>query len=339
MFRSKTFKILLSVAVSVGLILWIYFATDWTQVGEAFKNIKGRFWYLVPALALFMLHYVFRTIRWSYLLGIKTKFWARYNAIQFGNFTTYILPFRAGEFLRPFYLCKKADLPYPSTFISIVTERFFDLAMALVCFAVMLLVLDNVPSIIYVGAWSLSGLAVFIFLFIILAIFYSKILFWFLDKIKNICPQHIFKKLHIILISLIDGVKPLKNVKNFMMTTILTVVVWLSTVAFYYAFLFLFFDEPSLSLALAIVVCIAFAVAVPSAPGFVGVFQTGCVMAFALCGESKDLAVAYSIISHVSHYIIFMIYGGVLLLVSGVKLGDKKEAEKEAESELEIENL
>lgn len=334
MLKSKTFKVIFSFIISVGLILLIYFKTDWEKVGEAFKNIDGRLWYLIPALLLFMLHYVFRTIRWSYLLGMKTKFWTRYNAIQFGNFTTYILPFRAGEFLRPFYLCKKENLSYPSTFISIVTERFFDLAMALIFFAVMLLVLDNVPSIIYVGAWSLSGLAIFIFLFIILAIFYGNILFWFLDKMKGVCPQNIFKKLHTILESLIEGVKPLKNFKNFMMTTILTLIVWISTVAFYYAFLFLFFDKPSLSLALTIVVFIAFAVALPSAPGFIGVFQTACIMAFTLCGESKDLAVAYSIISHVSHYLIFMIYGGVLLLVSGVRLGDKKEAQKEIESKI-----
>ncbi len=331
MLKSKSFKLLISFIISGGLIFWIYKTTNWQDVGTSFEAVKDRWYYIIPAVAVFMFHYVIRSLRWEYLLGIHTSFLARFNAIQFGNFTTYMLPGRAGEFLRPLYLCKKEGLSYPSTFVSIVTERFFDLIMALICFAVMLLVID-VPkdSWIYKGVPLLVILAVAIFTFIVLAIFYEKILLKIFYFFKNLFPKKIFATLESIVNEVIEGVKPLKNPKNFIITTLYSALVWISTVGFYYAFLFLFFDAPSLKLALAVVVCIAFAVAAPSVPGFVGVFQVACVAAFALCGESKETAVTYSIVSHLSHYLVFVIYGVILIAKNGVSLFDREKIEQES---------
>lgn len=344
MTRSKAIKISIGVLISVLLVWLVYKHADWEKVGEALAGVKGRLIYLIPAIALFLFHYVIRALRWEFLLGKKTSFLARFNAIQFGNFATYMLPFRAGEFLRPLYLCKKEkDLRYTSTFVSIVTERFFDLIMALACLACMLYFMNNNAllsqkndmDILMAGANALMILALVIFVFIIIAIFNDKLLFSIYNFCEKIFPLHIREKFHAkffpILENLVEGVKSLKNIKNLIMTTILSALVWLSTIAFYYAFLFLFFDAPSLMLALAVVVCVAFAVAVPSAPGFIGVFQWGCILAFKLCGESENVGTAYSIISHMGHYLVFMIYGLVLLWVSGVKLGDKDKIEKELE--------
>ena len=329
MFNSKSFKLILSFLISGGLIYWIYKSTNWQEVGTSFEAVKDRWYYIIPAVLVFLFHYVVRALRWEYLLGIHTSFLARFNAIQFGNFTTYMLPGRAGEFLRPLYLCKKEGLSYPSTFVSIVTERFFDLIMALMCFAVMLLLID-VPkdSWIYKGAPLLVVLAIAIFTFIVLAIFYEKFLlkiFYFFEKFF---PKKLFSKLESIVNEVIEGVKPLKKPKNFIITTLYSALVWISTVGFYYAFLFLFYDAPSLKLALAVVVCIAFAVAAPSVPGFVGVFQVACIAAFALCSEPKETAVTYSIVSHLSHYFVFVVYGLILIAKNGVGLLDRKNIDK-----------
>lgn len=325
MVRSKSFKLLVSFLISGGLIFWIYKSTNWQDVAMSFKLVKDRWFYLIPAVLVFLLHYVIRALRWEYLLGVHTSFLARFNAIQFGNFTTYMLPARAGEFLRPLYLCKKTNLAYPSTFVSIVTERFFDLIMALICFAVMLSLID-IPQDSWVlkGVPVLGALAVCIFVFIFLAIFYEDVLLKVFHFFKDYCPKNLYEKLENIVNEVIEGVKPLKNPKNLLITTLYSALVWISTVGFYYAFLFLFFDEPSLKLSLAIVVCIAFAVAAPSVPGFVGVFQAACIAAFTLCGESRETAVTYSIVSHLSHYLVFVIYGSILLAKNGVGLLDRK---------------
>ncbi|MGI6680435.1 MAG: lysylphosphatidylglycerol synthase transmembrane domain-containing protein [Bdellovibrionota bacterium] len=332
-FKSRSFKIILSILISAGLICWIYKTTDWKEVWKSFLAVKERWFYILPAIALFLFHYVLRALRWEYLLGVYTSFIARFNAIQFGNFTTYLLPLRAGEFLRPLYLCKKTKLTYPSTFVSIVTERFFDLIMALLCFAGMILVLDvRKDSYIYKGVPILGLLALFIFIFIILAVFNDKLLLKLFSLFRKVCPESIYLKLEEIVAEVISGVKPLKNIKNFIMTTIYSVLVWIFTIAYYYAFLFLFFDVPSLQLALAIVVFIAFAVAAPSAPGFIGVFQVACVAAFDLCGGQKEIAVTYSIIAHMVHYFVFVTYGVCLLAKNGMSLFDKKGYIKAKES-------
>ena len=89
MTRSKAIKISIGVLISAVLVWMVCKHADWDEVGKAFIGVKDRLIYLIPAMLLFLFHYVIRAARWKYLLGIKTSFLARFNAIQFGNFTTF----------------------------------------------------------------------------------------------------------------------------------------------------------------------------------------------------------------------------------------------------------
>jgi hypothetical protein len=55
---------------------------------------------------------------------------------------------------------------------------------------------------------------------------------------------------------------------------------------------------------------IAFAVAAPSAPGFIGTFQAGCLIALtSVFGMTKSFAIAYSIFAHVLQAAFIIILG------------------------------
>ena len=61
-----------------------------------------------------------------------------FDAFMVGVFATFLLPFRAGEFVRPYYLKRYSHYSFLTCFVSVVVERFFDLATVLLGFAVML---------------------------------------------------------------------------------------------------------------------------------------------------------------------------------------------------------
>ncbi|MGA1531013.1 MAG: hypothetical protein ACO398_09770, partial [Kiritimatiellia bacterium] len=67
-------------------------------------------------------------------------------------------------------------------------------------------------------------------------------------------------------------------------------------------------------------VMIALAVAAPSAPGFVGTFQVGCIVALStIYGYSKEFAMAYSMIAHVFQMALIVVAGIVVLQLRGMK--------------------
>jgi uncharacterized membrane protein YbhN (UPF0104 family) len=101
----------------------------------------------------------------------------------------------------------------------------------------------------------------------------------------------------------------------------LTLIIWLSSFAFFYVSFGLLDITPSWALAFAIGVIVALAVAAPSAPGFIGVYQAACLAGFSLFGLEESTAVAYSIITHLLQYFLFVAYGAYVLSRSGIKLG------------------
>ena len=102
MFRSRAFHVVLGFSVSTVLLVWLYFAIDWHEVAGELRGIH--YWVIVPSLAVLGLHFAVRAVRWKHLLsfGAATRFGHRFDSIMVGNFANFVLPFRAGEFIRPY---------------------------------------------------------------------------------------------------------------------------------------------------------------------------------------------------------------------------------------------
>jgi glycosyltransferase 2 family protein len=110
----------------------------WTEL------TRGRLDLLVVSLATTMLTYALRALRWQYLLaGLgRTRFPVAFRATVIGFAASFLLPARAGEFLRPYVLAKNERLGGAAVFATVVLERVFDMATVLVLFAVFLFTAD-----------------------------------------------------------------------------------------------------------------------------------------------------------------------------------------------------
>ncbi|MCB9030283.1 MAG: flippase-like domain-containing protein [Deltaproteobacteria bacterium] len=305
----KSFHILLGWVVSVVLLYWVFSQLEWGVLVSELKNMN--LVVLIPLTLIFVLHLFLRAYRWRFLLpdGDKVSIRVLFDSLMIGNFATFVLPLRAGEFIRPLMLIKESKHSYATAFSSVVIERFFDLSVVLILFAFMTFYVPGLPEWATQGAYALTLLASGILVFVILGILLPKTLLRVSGFFLKPIPEKIRQKILDLIENFLAGAKVLHNLKNLSMTVLLSGLVWLTCYFQFQIGISLFEIEPSYWLGLSIVVVLALAVAAPSAPGFIGVFQTACIAAMAIFGIPKEQALAYSLVMHAHQYLIICLYG------------------------------
>ncbi len=338
--QSRLVQTFLSVAVSGGLIVWALLAADLRQVALHLSTVDYAM--LGPAVAAILVQFWLRAERWGFLLpqGRSIPFRFRFDAIMLGNFGNFLLPLRAGEFVRPFVLSRRTTLAFPTAFVSIILERFFDLSVVLIFFAFIVGSLDSsippgqesgliadMQKMLPAAALMFTVLALSLFMFILLGSLFPAQLLKLSDRFSRLFGPRLALPLHRFVEQLLTGTQVLRRFSNLAAVTALSFAVWIITIAGYYVFFWLFADiSGSIWLAFLVTVILALGVAAPSVPGWFGVYHGSCMLAFAMGGESVDKALAYAIVTHAVQYILVLLYGGYLLFRYGLRFGDLRKA-------------
>jgi hypothetical protein len=143
-----------------GAALWLTLrgkdlAGIWAAIREADYS------YLLPYVAILLVVHVVRTVRWGILLEPVAKVpFARLNAVAAVGFMALVLlPFRLGEFARPYLVADRPRLRVSAALSSVVVERVVDgLFTGLLLVLVLLAVPDGTPgvSVLRVGGVVVS---------------------------------------------------------------------------------------------------------------------------------------------------------------------------------------
>jgi uncharacterized membrane protein YbhN (UPF0104 family) len=130
-------KFVAALAVAGLLLWWVIRGTDpgllWTQLGKA--SITG----LLLCALLNVGHCVFRVWRWRAILAPireDVAFRPMFTAVILGYMTSWVVPGRLGEVVRPLLLSGEVELPLGPLIGSVVADRMFDAASVVVLFAV-----------------------------------------------------------------------------------------------------------------------------------------------------------------------------------------------------------
>lgn len=133
-------KQLLKLAAGVGLavaLLWVFFHR--TSLAEVQESMGAASPLLLGAvLVLNIVSLVTRSWRWQILLRplkADIRFGPSWRFYNVGFAVSALLPGRIGELLRPYLLARDQEIPFSSTFATIVTERIIDLTVVLTMLA------------------------------------------------------------------------------------------------------------------------------------------------------------------------------------------------------------
>ena len=285
---------------------------SFSEVISSFKEMN--YIYILPAIVIILLSYVFRAYRWQALLepSLKVNVGGLYSPMMVG-FMGNFLPARAAEILRPYLLSKKYDITFTAAFASIVVERLFDMIILLLIFIwVFWFEADVFPSSIEFSGFSVQEMAikfgqvcvlavialtVFIYLLLNHKKKVMKIVGWFLgftsekwaEKIKHLLDEFSM------------GCQVVKNFGALAKISVYSVLVWVANIfsvyPLYFAFDLQYKTIPSL---LILGVMVAILISIFPTPGFLGSYNAGIVIALhEIIGESEIKSVSLGMVGWV----------------------------------------
>lgn len=325
--KKNNLKVWISIIVSLVLLAWMASMTDWNKT---FSQLKGYNWYLlIPAFFAFWIHFILRAMRWRWLLPLEqpSDHDIRFDSIMVGNLASFLLPLRIGEFVRPFLFSKSSLTSFAGAFVSVVLERFFDLSTVLLGFGALVYLspVELDPKLIAAG-YALTTIAGAIAFFIFFATVAPDLITKIYDFFIKPVPKFIASKLNKIFKDFLNGAIVLRSGSALPKVVIFTILVWLTTILRFYVFLLGFSSiESYFVLSCVLTVTVSLAVAMPSAPGFIGTYEIGCIAAFLLLGIDTNQAVAFAVLSHTFEYALICLFGFIGLARRGVKFNEIKD--------------
>jgi glycosyltransferase 2 family protein len=324
----KIVQLVIGCAVSFALIYWIVAEVKWSEFRDHFTNF--RFIYLLPVTGIFCIHFILRAWRWRLLLTQNKSYNESssllYDSIMVGNLATFILPFRAGEFIRPYMLSRCSNRSFASSFVSVVLERFFDLSTVLICFVFFLQMLskqgtNSINPYIFQGAYGLLSVAIAILIFILASVYFPNKIVSITEAFFSIIPKSIGRKVEKFVIDFVNGALVLRNGGSLVKVIFLSLLIWFTAFLRFWVLLMAFPNLPeSFLIGSALGIMVSLAVALPSAPGFVGVYEGACILALTIFGVSESASVAFGFTSHILEYVLIGIFGSVALYRNDLNL-------------------
>src|SRR5215213_4205877 len=131
-------RTLVVLAVAVALIALFLHNVDLQRVGTAIRAARPE--WLALSLATMVVNLAIRSLRWQYLLEPlgATTFSNAFRATAVGFAASTVLPARAGEVIRPYFLARlapadqKGRMTTTGAFATIILERLLDTITVLV---------------------------------------------------------------------------------------------------------------------------------------------------------------------------------------------------------------
>ncbi len=323
------------------LLLALFFVT--LDVERLFESLAdANYLYIAPAVGLYLVSLLFRTLRWQLLLRhMRHVSVARlYPVVIVGYMANNLLPMRLGELVRSYYVGEREGVSKTAALVTIFIERLFDALTLLMFIAAIALFVplmalaegfgdrSSVPWPVLIAAVTLPFLGAFVvLLFLSRAPARSQ-------AIANVLVRPLPEGLETRARHLIDmglhGLAALRDARTIALLFALSAPIWLFEAGLFYLVAFSFgLDSIYGSLwELAVAVILVTAVAnigasIPAAPGGLGLFELiarETLVLLPLAAVDRTLAGAYVAVVHVTLLLPMIVLGQAILWAQHLSL-------------------
>lgn len=285
-----------------------------------------RYGYLLAAVAVFMLTFVVRTLRWQALLQPAKEIpFGRLGAVLFiGYMANNILPARLGEFVRAYVLGRKEGVRKTTTLATIFIERIFDgLSLLFILGLLMLahkvgLISNRLPPQLVTGGLLAALIFLGAFGFVAALEFVPGMETLLSNLIHRFAPAKLAPKLGSVLSAFVGGVACLRSFKRLVFVFATSLVVWGIEGSTYSLMGRAFHMHQPLTAFFVTMVLVNLAAIVPSAPGQVGTFQFFCVLGLGMFGVAQVVALSYGLVLNMAEYLPVTVAGIGFLLAENL---------------------
>lgn len=274
-------NIIIGILVSAFFIYLVFRRVEPAEIFYSLKQIN--YLWLIPNMAVIILTMFIRALRWKYLLQpIRICRAAElFPPVMIGFMANNILPIRLGEVVRAYSLGATTNESRSSIFATIVIERIFDGLTLMLMFWLVFLYVPVPAGIRKFGVVSLVINVAAVFGLILLRGKQNSLLKIFMAPLFFL-PLIFKEKIGTIVRKFGEGLGIFGDYRALGIISLWSVLLWL-IIALSNYFVFMAFGlYPGIEASFILLLFVAAAVMLPSAPGFVGVFQAGVIGAFAL---------------------------------------------------------
>lgn len=350
-FSSMKNQFILSAAAGIALsAAALYFAFRNVPFEDLLKYLASiNYLWMIPAVLLVLISFFIRALRWQFIMASSHKIgiWRAFNPMMIGFMINCILPGRLGEFARPAILQKKEKVPFATGIATVAAERVFDVATLVIFAVITLTAIDiNPDAKIIFGDLQLNRAT--------LEVVFSRIILMgilLIAAMITVSIAAIRRSIQRVILTLpglaffvtestqikirakvcepfnrfIDnialGFTLVKYPQKILLCAIYSLLVWVTAALSYYVFSL---GSPGVVLSyiemFAVMVIICLFIALPSVPGFWGLWEAGGVFAMALFGIPSDAAAGFTLANHALQMFPVIIVGLVSAFMTSVNI-------------------
>jgi len=296
---------ILSLIVSGIAIIWLIQKVNIQEFQHTIKQINY-LWWLFSAL-IYLFAFFPRGLRWQLMLSTikKVPLADSTQVVVLGYAANNLLPFRLGEIVRAYIMGNKNSISKITCLGSIVAERVID-GIVIVCLLGMSMILltstiqqtEALKQIFFTsGIIFLS--AVFL---LILILIYSKTILKIGKRFFGQSEQAFLEKI-------VNSLNFLRTKRILFQTLLLSIFVWLIEGAMFALVLWVMGFKNPVAMGYFCLGIVNLGILLPSAPGYIGVYQAASVFAFLALGYSESAGLAYGLLIHTAQYIPITLIG------------------------------
>ncbi|HTK30811.1 MAG TPA: lysylphosphatidylglycerol synthase transmembrane domain-containing protein [Candidatus Saccharimonadaceae bacterium] len=296
---SRHLKLILGIGISA-VCVWISMRD--VHVGEVVAALKrANYLGFVGVMAVTLLGFWIRAVRWRSFVTAPKRIStdSLFSATMIGFMANNVLPFRLGEFVRPWALARREHLSKTTLLATIVVERAVDMLtlLAILGFALAVFPLSGETEagrMVQAGAGVLLALSIALTAFVIALERQPRFAHSAIGWCTGFLPKGARGRVASSLDHFLEGLSLFRDYKR---------LAWVFLLSF--AMFLVFSLGLTLSMwalgvrvawygGLVMLVITAIGIMVPAAPGYIGTLNLACIAGLALFHVGRDVAVPFS---------------------------------------------
>jgi len=305
--KARLWSWILALPLAAILLYWSLRGVDWKTV---WNTIAGARWEFIAAAGLFTcLSFFLRSLRWRILLNAEENLpvGAVYCATMAGYLGNAFLPARAGELIRTLVISGRSSLSKTYVLTTALSERLMDV-IALVLWA----------SLILLGVHPKPGWMGGVARTMAITAGFGAIVIAILPHTGEFC-QNLIRRLPLPLAlrervlhlagQILLGMRAFHNPGRFLGFVGLTIVIWLNDAAGTMLAGHALGLPVSFPMAMLLLTGLGLSSALPSTPGYVGIYQFVAVTVLVPLGIAKSGALAFILLIQAYGYVAVLVLG------------------------------
>jgi glycosyltransferase 2 family protein len=300
-------KWLVSIALAAALLYYSLRGVDWGRVWTLIAT--ARWQYIVASALIVCVSSTLRALRWRILLNAEASLgvWTVFRATMAGYLGNNFLPARAGEVIRTLLISRRSGLSKTYVLTTALSERLMDVIALVLASSIVLMGVHPKPSWMVDLSRSMAIVATLGALTVTVVPHTGTLLTSLLGRLP--LPVRLHAGLAGLSEQVLLGMRAFHHWGRFGGFVALTAAIWACDA------LSAMVGSRALGLnltfpvALLLLTGLGLGSALPSTPGYVGIYQFVAVSVLVPFGVSKDAALAFILITQAVGYVVVVLLG------------------------------